>query len=237
MRSLGKIEYGASVSAPPRDNTSRSTKVSANDDPDTQYYRRIIGPEPQGTTPLEEEDLKGLKPDFVATRSDLNQVEYENIAKALPWAEEQARRLGPLRLLEYSFLFALHRRMFEDVWSWAGKQRQRQTNIGIAPSQISVGVRQALDDAKYWHSHDVCSVDERAARIHYRLVSVHPFPNGNGRCTRLFADLYLVSVGVPKFTWGASRLDIQSGTRKTYINSLIKAEADDCASLINFARS
>jgi hypothetical protein len=38
---------------------------------------RTIGPEPAGASLLEEEELKALIPDFVATRADLNQVEYE----------------------------------------------------------------------------------------------------------------------------------------------------------------
>jgi Fic-DOC domain mobile mystery protein B len=127
--------------------------------------------------------------------------------------------------------------MFGDVWRWAGTQRQRVTNIGVDPSQIPEQTRHALDDAKYWHDNGVFSVDERAARLHYRLVSVHPFPNGNGRATRLIADLYLASVGATPFTWGASRLDTASEARKAYIQSLIGAQTDDCASLVTFARS
>lgn len=203
------------------------------------FSLRTIGPEPEGATPIEEEDLDGLIPAFVATRADLNQVEYENIARALPWALRQARLLGPLRLLEYAFPFALHRRMFGDVWAWAGTQRRRETNIGVTPFQIPAQVKQALDDARFWHERDVFSIDERAARIHYRLVSVHPFPNGNGRCTRLLADLYLRSVGAVPFSWGmgTGRLDQESQARKAYISALEHAGADECASLLAFARS
>lgn len=203
------------------------------------FHLRSIGPEPEGATPIEAEDLEGLIPYFVATRADVNQVEYENIAQALPWAIQQARLLGPLGLLEYPFAFALHQRMFGDVWTWAGTQRRRETNIGVPPHQIPTQVRQALDDARFWHEQDVLAVDERAARIHYRLVSVHPFPNGNGRCTRLIADLYLRSVGAVPFTWGTrtGRLDQESESRKVYIAALERAEADDCGSLVAFARS
>lgn len=201
------------------------------------FSLRTLGPEPEGTTPIEANDLQGLIPTFVATRADLNQVEYENIVKALPWARQRAGRLGPLGLLGYSFLFALHRQMFRDVWTWAGTQRRRETNIGVPPHHIPSQVRQALDDARFWHERSVLSVDERAARIHYRLVRVHPFPNGNGRCTRLMADLYLESVGVAPFSWARDDLDQQGQTRKAYISAVERAEADDCASLVAFARS
>lgn len=201
----------------------------------------VIGPEPEGATPIETEDLEGLIPEFVATRADLNQVEYENIANALPWAMRQVRLRGAPRLFDYAFVFELHRHMFGDVWTWAGSQRRRETNIGVAPHQIPTALRQALDDARYWHDHDVHTVDHRAARIHHRLVVVHPFPNGNGRCTRLIADLYLQSVGSPPFSWATGRLDggaeAQQDVRRAYIAALEAAPADDCDALVTFARS
>ena len=200
-----------------------------------------IGPEPVGATPIEAEDLDGLIPDFVATRADLNQVEFENIANALPWAMRQARVGGAPRLFESAFVFELHRRMFGDVWTWAGSQRRRETNIGVPPHQIPMALRQGLDDARYWHEHDVYPIDHRAARIHHRLVVVHPFPNGNGRCTRLIADLYLQSVGSPPFSWATGRLDggaeALRDVRRAYAAALDAAPADDYAALVAFARS
>jgi Fic-DOC domain mobile mystery protein B len=196
-----------------------------------------IGPEPDGATPIKDEDLAGLIPDFVATRADLNQVEYENIAKALPWANAQASRRGPMAVLDQKFLFALHEHMFGDVWRWAGTRRRRVTNIGVDPGQIVPQVADAIDDARYWHENDISTKDERAVRLHFRLVCIHPFPNGNGRCTRLMADLYLASIGTAPFTWGASQLGVTSVTRAVYIAALIAAPLDDCVSLLEFARS
>jgi fido (protein-threonine AMPylation protein) len=101
------------------------------------FWLKSIGPEPAGATPIEEEDLEGLIPDFVATRADLNRVEFDNISKALPWGIQQARVLGPFSLLEYGFLMKLHRQMFGDVWRWAGTKRLRIANIGSCPSSSS----------------------------------------------------------------------------------------------------
>lgn len=202
-----------------------------------RFNARTIGPEPSATTPIEEEDLEGLLPDFVATRADLNQVEFENITKALPWARQQAASLGPEGLLDYRFLLALHRHMFSDVWTWAGTQRQRITNIGVEPSLIVTHAQLLLDDAKYWHQQQVFAPDELAARIHCRLVSVHPFRNGNGRCTRMMADLYLASTGAEPFTWGGTKLNVEGSDRATYIAALIKAAStDDHDDLTRFAR-
>jgi Fic-DOC domain mobile mystery protein B len=179
-----------------------------NDEHPPSFSLKSIGPEPTGATPLEEEDLDGLIPDFITNRGDLNKVEFDNIAKALPWARRQARILGPEGLLEHSFLLKLHRQMFCDVWRWAGTQRKRVTNHGAMPEQITGEIRNAFDDMKFWHANQMFSYDESAVRLHNRLVGTHPFPNGNGRCTRLIADLYLVSVGEEMFTWGSQTLDL-----------------------------
>src|ERR1700689_1605148 len=200
------------------------------DRPRSAFDLRTIGPEPSGATPLEPEDLEGLIPDFVATRADLNVVEFENITKALPWALQQARTRQSEGVLAYGFMMDLHRRMFGDVWTWAGTPRRRETNIGVAPQLVPSQSMQTLDDAKYWHTEKVFEPDELAARIHYRLVSVHPFVNGNGRCTRLMADLYLTSVGASPFMWGGTNLDVDGSGRAEYIAALVKAaDTDDYA--------
>ena len=201
------------------------------------FNLHTIGPGPSGTTSIDEEDLEGLIPDFVATRGDLNQVEFENIAKAIPWAQRQARSLGPHGVLTTRFVTALHGQMFGDVWRWAGTPRRREANIGVEPSQIATQCRLLFDDATFWHDHEVFGPDELAGRIHCRLACIHPFPNGNGRCTRLMADLYLVAVDATPFSWGMSDLDIDGSARAVYLAALIKAaNTDDYADLIRFAR-
>lgn len=211
--------------------------ASPGGQPTPRFNVGTIGPEPSGATPIEADDLDGLIPDFVATRADLNQVEFENIVRALPWAQRQARALGADGILDYSFLLALHRRMFGDVWRWAGTQRQRITNIGVEPHLVATQSRLALDDARLWHAQAVFGSDELAARIHCRLVGIHPFRNGNGRCTRMLADLYLVSIGAEPFSWGGASLDIDGSARARYIAALVEAiDTGHHAELMRFAR-
>ena len=195
-----------------------------------------LGHEPDGATPLEDEDLAGLIPSFVATRADLNVVEFDNISKAIPWARREARRRGSSDMMRIDFLFDLHRRMFGDVWNWAGTQRQRETNLGVAPHNITEQTQLALGDALYWHEHNTYRLEERAVRIHHRLVAVHPFPNGNGRCTRLFADLYLETSGGAPFTWGGASLEAPPAARAEYLAALHHADAGDFGPLVSFAR-
>lgn len=215
-----------------------SRMSTPNDPAPRTLHIRSVGPEPDGATPLDEEDLVDLIPAFVATRGDLDVVEFDNITKAMPWAMARARKGGPKLVLDDAFLFTLHRRMFEDVWRWAGTQRRRATNIGVEPAQIPTQTKLALDDAIWWHDHDVFDVDERAVRIHRRLVAVHPFPNGNGRCTRLVADLYLTAIGRPIFTWGAGgSIEADGDVRRRYLEALRAADRDDHAPLVAFARA
>ena len=205
---------------------------------DLTFNVEVIGPEPIGSTPIAEEDLEGLIPEFVATRADLNQVEYENILRHLPRAQRRARRGGPQEVLTVAFMYDLHRGMFSDVWRWAGTQRRRVTNIGADPSVIGARCAEALADTRFWVAESVFEPDELATRVHARLVDIHPFPNGNGRCTRLVADLYLTSIGRPAFSWGSDTLDRDGATRKRYLAALIQAiKTDDFTSLIDFARS
>ena len=214
------------------------TSARQDDEPRRAFNSRAIGPEPSEATPIAPEDLEGLIPDFVSTRADLNLVEFENITKALPWALRQARALGPAGVLDYGFMMALHRRMFGDVWTWAGTPRRRETNIGVAPYLIPAQSQLRLDDAEFWHVQGVFEPDDLAARIHCRLVSVHPFVNGNGRCTRLMADLYLTSIDAKQLTWGGTGLDEDGSGRERYIAALVKAaNTDDYIDLVQFARS
>ena len=48
----------------------------------------------------------------------------------------------------------------------------------------------------------------------YGLVFIHPFPNGNGRHERLAADLLLVKLGRPRYSWGQVNLVGPGETRK-----------------------
>lgn len=193
--------------------------------------------EPDGSTPLDGDDLEGLIPKHLGTRSDLNEAEFENLLASLPWARTLAERLDPTELLVPHRLFELHRRMFGDVWRWAGTQRRRETNIGVDPAHIAERVKVALDDAAYWHVQQTHPPDEIAVRLHHRLVAIHPFPNGNGRCTRLMADLYLRSFGEPELTWGGRALDRAGALRTSYLVALRAADQGDLEPLLAFVRA
>ena len=79
--------------------------------------------------------------------------------------------------------------------------------------------------------------DEIAIRFSHRLVFIHPFPNGNGRFSRLVGDLLAMQLGRPVFSWGSQNLIDVTITRRAYVEALRAADAHNLALLIGFARS
>jgi len=127
--------------------------------------------------------------------------------------------------------------MFDEVWRWAGKYRTTRLNLGVAPWEVRQELSKLLSDAAAWQEHKAFSADEIAVRFHHRLVWVHPFPNGNGRLSRLMADLLIVAQGGEQFSWGTDRLAPGEARRTRYINALKAADAHDIGPLLTFARS
>ncbi len=189
--------------------------------------------EPDDATPLEPEERDGLLQTWITYRSELNEAEQTNIAAGAAWAYRQRRR----DILTDPFIKQLHAKMFGDVWAWAGDYRRTERNTGVDPARIPVEFRMVLDDARYWVENKTYPPDEIAVRLHHRLVAIHPFPNGNGRTTRLIADLLAVRLNQEPFTWGRVSLTDVSETRARYIAALGAADDHDIAPLLEFARS
>ena len=189
--------------------------------------------DPANATPLEPDEHEGLLQTWITYRRELNEAEQTNVAAGTVWAWRVRRR----DLLTEQFLRQLHKRLFGDVWAWAGEFRRTERNIGVEPVRIPVDLRMAFDDARYWIEHETFPPDEIAVRLHCRLVAIHPFPNGNGRTTRLIGDLMAARLGREAFTWGKQNLTEISETRAKYIAALLAADTHDIEPLLQFARS
>ncbi len=117
------------------------------------------------------------------------------------------------------------------------KLRTSERNQGIEYWQIPVALRELLDDAKTWVACETYPLDEIGVRYHHRLVQIHPFPNGNGRHSRLIADLLLMQMGSTRFSWGSESLRDPGLARRRYIEALQLADNHDIRQLLAFARS
>lgn len=192
---------------------------------------------PEGATPLNLDELNGLKIDYITTQGELNTLEQENIIKAVTWMKKNLRKA---QVLTEDFIRKLHTKMFNDVWEWAGTYRKSDKSIGIPWPQILTSIVNLCEDTQCWIDHQAYSWDEIGARFHHRLVQIHLFPNGNGRHARLMTDALLISHDQEPFSWGAKNKkgDLASvgQLRSAYISALQEADRKKYKKLIKFVR-
>jgi Fic-DOC domain mobile mystery protein B len=143
-----------------------------------------------GATPIDPDEAAGLLPTHIATQAELDAWEEANIVRGERWALRRKTAI-----LDEGFVRALHSKMFDQTWQWAGKFRSSNKNIGVDSHQIAVRLRDLLDNTAYQIDKKVLTADEQAIRFHHQLVWIHAFPNGNGRHARLMADLLIMRLG------------------------------------------
>ena len=187
---------------------------------------------PPGATPIDPDEAAGLIPAHVRLQSELNEYEQANIIEATEWAFSR-RRGDPL---EATFIHAVHRRMFNKTWKWAGTPRRSDKNIGVPWPEIHTRLHQMLGDTRVQTEHSAYPPFEIAARYHHRLVAIHVYPNGNGRHGRLMADLLLQRLTGARFEWGRGSLATASELRSRYIEALRAADGGECEPLLKFLR-
>lgn len=191
-----------------------------------------------GQTPLDEEECEGLKISTITTKGELDEFEQNNIEQAILWTI--GRKINVEDLLSEAFIKSLHKRMYNVVWKWAGSFRTSEKNIGIESWKITIELRILLDDVKFWIENQSYSEDEITIRFKHRLVSIHCFPNGNGRHSRLMADLIAEKIfNLQVFTWGQSKFNLskENDARLEYLKALKDADNGDYTGLLKFSRT
>jgi Fic-DOC domain mobile mystery protein B len=189
-----------------------------------------------GQTALSEEEMEGIKIPSITTRRELDEFEQLNIQKAIEWTFRL--KLKPEQLFTEKFVKDLHKKMYSDVWKWAGSFRKTEKNIGIKSYRIGMELKQLLDDALFWFQNNTYEKDEMAIRLKHRIVSIHCFPNGNGRHSRLIADLIMSKLyNEQYFSWGKGNLIKANELRENYIKALREADNQNYQPLIAFAKS
>jgi Fic-DOC domain mobile mystery protein B len=189
-----------------------------------------------GQTPLDEEEKEGLKIKNITTQKELDEFEQLNIEKTIEWTIHNNFKQD--KILTEKFMTDLHKKMYGDVWKWAGQFRRSNKNIGIDWTQIGIQLRSLIDDAKYWIENKTYSPEEISIRFEHRIVAIHCFPNGNGRHSRMIADIMMESIfGKEIFTWHQSNMIKANETRKKYIIALREADNGNITPLIEFAKN
>ena len=188
----------------------------------------------EGQTPLDDDEKEGLRIQSITTRNELDEYEQLNIEKAFQWTI--GKKWKAEYLLSEKFVKELHIRMFGEVWLWAGEFRKTNKNIGVDKYMIGISLKQLLDDSAYWLAYKTYSGDEIAIRIKHRIVQIHCFANGNGRHSRLMADIIVEKIfGNPVFTWNIANL--KSDVRMKYLQAIKAADTGNINPLLEFART
>lgn len=189
----------------------------------------------EGQTPLDENESEGLLLKTITTQGELNEAEQLNIEEAIEWTLR--KKFSVDDILSETFCNELHRKMYSEVWRWAGTFRKTNKNIGVDKFQIPVDLRTLIDDCRFWINNKTYPEDEIAVRFKHRIVSIHCYSNGNGRHSRLMADVLVSHVlGRPVFSWGAGNLVPAGEARERYLKALKMADKGDIKMLVEFAR-
>lgn len=188
----------------------------------------------EGQTPLDEEEKEGLLIKTISTHEELDEFEQQNIEEALLWLMRLKPKIN--KILTEDFIKTLHKKMFGKVWKWAGQFRKTEKNIGTNWVNIGIELKYLLDDTAFWIENKTFQNDEIAIRFKHRIVQIHCFSNGNGRHSRIMADIIMEFIFKNAiFSWGNSNLIKADEIRKKYIEAIKIADDGDIYPLLNFA--
>jgi Fic-DOC domain mobile mystery protein B len=184
-----------------------------------------------GETPI---DPSGLKPKGVTNRAELNVVEAKNILKAhIKYLQSKPnKKLAPF---DMAWCERLHKEMFGDVWLWAGQIRTRNLNLGIPFGSVRDSLATLLADLPTWSTYSM-DIVEQATRLHCRAVRIHPFENGNGRWSRMLANIWLRLNDHSAINWPEAVIGTESTIRTEYIAAIQQADAGEFRPLIEIHR-
>ena len=171
-------------------------------------------------TPLPSELQSRLIPKNIQTMSELDEYEEQNIAEALMWLQQIT-----IIHLDYTFWTTLHKKLFNHVWKWAGKIRQHDLNNPdfLDPTKIRTELMQLLGDLDFWIENSSYPKKEIIARLHERLLTIHPFSNGNGRWSRILTELYCKKLKLVHPSWNHMLKDNPKKRRDEYILAIEQA--------------
>lgn len=184
--------------------------------------------EPDDSTPF---DASGLKLKHLRSKKELNVAEAKNLSRAITkyLASPPSNRKAPFTL---DWSYRLHREMFCDVWEWAGKPRNSETNLGVPFYQIASCLKDLFDDLATWSLHESYPIEEQAVRLHHRAVAIHPFNNGNGRWARLLANIWLKQHKTAIVQWPDKSIGREGVIRREYISAIKAADQGNLTPLL-----
>lgn len=122
----------------------------------------------EGQTPLTEQEMDGLLIKTITTHDELDEFEQMNIEKAIEWT--LTKKLKKENIISEDFVKELHKKMFADVWEWAGKFRMSEKDLGIKYHLIGSSLKQLNDDCLFWINNETFEEDESVGIIDAQSV-------------------------------------------------------------------
>lgn len=174
----------------------------------------------------------------IVLRSELFLAEAMNLAEALVWLREQEFTRDVL--LSAAFQHELHWQMYGQVWSWAGRRRTRENNIGVPPEAIADRWTQLLGNVGYWLDNGVFPPDEACLRYYHEQREIQPFHDGNSRLGRVVVNALAVQSGMVapgRVRYPFGRGGDPDEARAAYLTAIACARRGDFGPLVKFALS
>lgn len=130
------------------------------------------------------------------------------------------------------FILRVHEAILKNIDDLeAGKYRRHNVRImgAIHLPPNAVKVKKLMNEMVAWYheNNHILSIPELAALMHYKLVNIHPFMDGNGRTARLLMNFILIRNGYPPAV-------ILNVDRKRYYRVLKDADAGELEEFLNF---
>lgn len=175
-----------------------------------------------GQTPVDPNIVKELKLSHVNDMSELYEHEVENIATGIAWTLSTQKSHT-----DYSVWLEIHKQMLCDVWKFAGKIRV--TELANTDFHKPYDVRPSLlaleQDLKTWIEFQTYPPKELLAVFHERLLTIHPFKDGNGRWSRVVTEFVARRENFPIPDWSGNHQSDEE-RRTAYIDAVKKARHD-----------
>lgn len=170
-----------------------------------------------GETPLDGDEMSALEPallehfDRIPDKLTIHSLEQQTLAvtRARVLEDIDNSELHLDEILTTSFLVELHRWLFDGIWTWSGAFRRTGLNIGVDPQFVSTELHASFGNLGYQAEASLLTARQLGIATHAELVRIHPFTDGNGRVTRLMADLvFAASQGLPhtyEYDWNLDK--------------------------------